>query len=108
MYITCTLYVLFIYMAQKCQQAKCICYAHEGQLFCMYAGYFPYIGTKSPIDAYMNDMDFYTVEQAAEKLNVSDRYIRDQISKGSLKAFKRGKRHYIFHSDLVSFIRSEG
>lgn len=48
--------------------------------------------------------DFYTLEDAAEKLKVTERYIRDQIASGELIAHKRGKRFYILHSDLVSFI----
>ena len=54
----------------------------------------------------MVDNDFYTLEKAALKLEVTERYIRDQIANGELKAFKRGKRFYILHSDLVKFIES--
>ncbi|MBL7815931.1 MAG: helix-turn-helix domain-containing protein [Saprospiraceae bacterium] len=50
--------------------------------------------------------DFYTLEKAAEKLEVTERYVRDQIANGSLKAYKRGKRFYILHSDLIDFIRN--
>ncbi|MBL7817263.1 MAG: helix-turn-helix domain-containing protein [Saprospiraceae bacterium] len=50
--------------------------------------------------------DFYTLEIAAAKLEVTERYIRDQISNGSLKAYKRGKRFYILHSDLIDFIKN--
>ena len=50
--------------------------------------------------------DFYTLEKVAEKLEVTERYVRDQIANGELKAFKRGKRFYILHSDLIKFIET--
>ena len=50
--------------------------------------------------------DFYTLEKAALKLEVTERYVRDQIGSGELKAFKRGKRFYILHTDLIKFIES--
>ncbi len=48
--------------------------------------------------------DFYTLGKAAEKLEVNERYVRDQISDGKLVAHKRGSRWYILHSDLVAFV----
>jgi len=54
----------------------------------------------------MVENEIYTLEKVAEKLDVSERYIRDQISNSELKAFKRGRRFYILHSDLVGFIQS--
>lgn len=50
--------------------------------------------------------DFYTIGQAAEKMQVNERFIRDAISNGKLKAYKQGKRQYILHSDLIDFIRA--
>lgn len=50
--------------------------------------------------------EVYTVEDIAEKLKLSDRYVRDKISDKGLKAYKRGKRFYILHSDLIEFIKS--
>jgi len=50
--------------------------------------------------------DFYTIQQAAEKLGVNERYVRDNLSKGVLKGYKRGKRVYVFHADLLEFIRT--
>ena len=50
--------------------------------------------------------DFYTLEMTATKLEVTERYVRDQIANGSLKAYKRGKRFYVLHSDLIDFVRN--
>jgi excisionase family DNA binding protein len=50
--------------------------------------------------------DFYTLEKASDKLEVTERYVRDQIANGELKAFKRGKRFYILHSDLIEFVKT--
>ena len=50
--------------------------------------------------------DFYTLEMTATKLEVTERYVRDQIANGSLKAYKRGKRFYILHSELIEFIKN--
>ena len=48
--------------------------------------------------------DFYTLGKAAEKLEVNERFVRDQIADGKLIAHKRGSRWYILHSDLIAFI----
>ena len=49
--------------------------------------------------------EVYTIEQVAEYLKVGERYIRDSINSGELNAYRRGKRAYILHSDLIDFIR---
>lgn len=54
----------------------------------------------------MENEQIYTIDQVAEKLKVSERYIRDNVNRKELKAFKRGKRVYILHGDLVKWIRS--
>lgn len=54
----------------------------------------------------MKQEDVYTIEEAAEKLKVTDRYIRDQISAGEIKAYKRGRRFYILHSDLIDYVKA--
>lgn len=50
--------------------------------------------------------EIYTLEQAADKLQVTERYVRDQIAAGTLKAYKRGKRIYVLHSDLIAYIQA--
>ena len=48
--------------------------------------------------------DFYTTEQVAEKLAVDKNYIAELIRDGRLVGYKRGKRQYFLHSDLIAFI----
>lgn len=48
--------------------------------------------------------DFYTLEKASEKLEVSERNIRDQIRAGKLKAYKRSGRWYILHGDIIEYL----
>lgn len=50
--------------------------------------------------------NFYTIEEAADKLKVSERTIRDAVNSGELKAYRKGKRVYILQSDIVEFIKS--
>ena len=47
-----------------------------------------------------------TKQQAAELLQVSDRFIADSIRDGHLKAYKVGKRIYILYSELLEFIKN--
>lgn len=54
----------------------------------------------------MNNDEIYTLDKLAVKLEVTERYIRDQIAAGELKAYKRGKRFYVLHSDLIEFIKA--
>lgn len=51
--------------------------------------------------------NFYTTEKVAELTGFTERYVRDRISDGSLKAYKTGRKWFILHSDLVIFIKSE-
>jgi excisionase family DNA binding protein len=46
-----------------------------------------------------------TLQQAAELLQTTDRYLSDNIKAGKLKAYKMGKRIYILNSELIDFIR---
>lgn len=54
-----------------------------------------------------NDV-FYSLEEASEKLKTTPRYLRDKIKSKKLRAFKLGKRYYLFHSDIAEFIRESG
>lgn len=63
-----------------------------------------YICVKSNY-ASMNDT-FYTVEQAATLLGISERVLRDKINKGEIKASKKFGRWYVFHADLAKAIKS--
>jgi excisionase family DNA binding protein len=53
----------------------------------------------------MDSNEILTMEQVVEKLKCSDRYVRDAISDGELRAYKRGHRYYIFYEDLIAFIK---
>jgi excisionase family DNA binding protein len=45
-----------------------------------------------------------TLQQAAELLQTTDRYLSDNIKAGKLKAYKMGKRIYIINTELIGFI----
>lgn len=51
-----------------------------------------------------NEREIYTVEQVANLLSVTERTILDSIRSSELKAYKRFKRWYIKHSDVMEFI----
>lgn len=50
---------------------------------------------------------FYTTEQAAALLSCNIRVLRDKLSAGEIKGYKKLKKWYIFHSDLVGWIKGE-
>ncbi len=54
----------------------------------------------------MAKKDFYTVKTASEETTFSERYIRDMIGKGKLKATKTGTVWFIKHEDLTAFVFS--
>jgi len=53
----------------------------------------------------MDNNEILTIEQVVEKLKCSDRYVKDSIGNGELKAYKRGHRYYVFYEDLIAFIK---
>ena len=54
----------------------------------------------------MEDKDFYTVEEAAQKMGVSKRSIEEAVKSQQLKGHKRFSKWYIFHQDLLEFIKT--
>ena len=54
----------------------------------------------------MDNKDFYTVEEACERLKVSKRSLEDELRSGNLKASKRFSRWYIMHKDLLAYLQS--
>ena len=56
--------------------------------------------------AYIMHTEFYTVEQAAEKLAVTVRTVRRHTASGALASYKRCGRTFIFADDLAAFVRS--
>jgi len=54
----------------------------------------------------MAKKDFYTVKMASEETTFTERYLRDMINKGKLKATKTGTIWFIRHEDLTDFVFS--
>ena len=54
----------------------------------------------------MAKKDFYTVKMASEETTFSERYLRDMIGMGKLKATKTGTVWFIKHEDLITFVFS--
>lgn len=62
---------------------------------------------------YIQDMDFYTLVQAAQKLNFTINEKRntclaleDAIINGELKAFYRNGQKFILHDDLLEYVKN--
>lgn len=53
------------------------------------------------------DDEFYTIELASEKLGMSERALREKISSGEIKGYKKGKRYYLLHSDILKYITND-
>lgn len=51
-----------------------------------------------------NQKEIYTTAQTAEIFQVSERTILEHIRNKELKAYKRFKKWYVKHSDLIEFI----
>ena len=48
--------------------------------------------------------DFYTVEQLAIKFNVQDRTIADALRSGEMKGYKKFRKWYVLHEDVIQFL----
>jgi hypothetical protein len=53
----------------------------------------------------MDTEKFYTVEAAAELLNSNIQSVRRLINSDQLKAFKKLGKWYVFHSDIINFLK---
>ena len=51
--------------------------------------------------------DFYTLVDVATKTSFTERYLRERITDGTLKAYKTGRKWFVLHSDLLKFVMSE-
>jgi excisionase family DNA binding protein len=49
-------------------------------------------------------VDVYTLKYIEKVWNITDRYLREAIKDGSLKAYKVGKPYFVTHSDLIEYI----
>ena len=56
---------------------------------------------------FVGKQDVYTVEQLALKLNVKERTIADALRSGKLKGYKKFRRWYVLHDDLMNFLTTE-
>lgn len=54
------------------------------------------------------DLDFYTIEQAALKMDVEVITLQRAIDSKELKAFVKNRNKFIFHVDLCNYIKSGG
>ncbi len=53
----------------------------------------------------MEPLKYYTVNEVAQMLRVSERQVRNWVERGELKVFRIGKRGYrISETDLNAFI----
>jgi hypothetical protein len=55
----------------------------------------------------MDTEKFYTVEAAAELLNSNIQSVRRLINSDKLKGFKKLGKWYIFHSDILEYLKSD-
>lgn len=51
------------------------------------------------------DTQFYTLSEAATKLNCNERVLRNKLGTGEIKGYKRMNKWYILHSDLIAYIQ---
>ena len=54
----------------------------------------------------MSENPLLTVKEVAQELKVSERWITQQITNGTLPAVKFGKTYRIYRSDLDEFIKN--
>lgn len=50
-------------------------------------------------------MKIYNVAQLAKELGMSERSIRGAVKNGNLTAYKKLRKWYILHSDVVEWIK---
>lgn len=49
--------------------------------------------------------EVYTTDEAATFLGIAKRTVEEEIRKGGLKAYKRFSKWYVFHNDLMEYIK---
>lgn len=50
--------------------------------------------------------EFYTVEQLSEELNITEKYLRQQISAGDLIASRTANRYILQREDIKAWLDS--
>lgn len=53
-----------------------------------------------------NEKEFYTVEQLAALLSITERTVLESIRNSEIKAYKRFKKWYVLHTDVLDFLYS--
>ncbi|MEM6342952.1 MAG: helix-turn-helix domain-containing protein [Bacteroidota bacterium] len=53
----------------------------------------------------MPEEEFYTVEEVARKLGLTERTVQEKARKGEIPAYKQFGRYYFLHSEIVALIR---
>ena len=53
-----------------------------------------------------NEKELYTVEHLATFLSVTERTILESIRNSDIKAYKRFKKWYVKHTDVIDFINN--
>ena len=54
------------------------------------------------------DTQFYTLSEAATKLNCNERILRNKLGAGEITGYKRMNKWYILHKDLLAYIEGGG
>lgn len=49
----------------------------------------------------------YTIKELAEKLEVTERTISEALRAGDLKGYKKWRKWYVTHTQLLEFIKKE-
>lgn len=47
----------------------------------------------------------YNLEELAAKLGLSERDVREKLNAGTIKGYKKGKKWYALHSDIIEYIK---
>lgn len=55
----------------------------------------------------MTSTEIYTLEEAADLLSCNKEILRQKVSSNKLKAYKKLGRWYLFHSDIIAFIKGD-
>lgn len=61
-------------------------------------------GTMSNLKNAVYLKEFYTVEQLSEELNITEKYLRQQISAGDLIASRTANRYILQREDIKSWL----
>lgn len=52
-------------------------------------------------------IEFYNLEQLSEKVGIAERTLRELISEGKLKGYKKNGRYFVLHNDFIDYLTSK-